>query len=71
MLLVDEWIEAQTGEPKVRMLMQVHDELVFEVREDALQDVESNIQKLMESAAELDVPLVADAGHGDNWDQAH
>ncbi|GAM54642.1 DNA polymerase I [Vibrio ishigakensis] len=53
------------------MLMQVHDELVFEVREDALQDVESNIQKLMESAAELDVPLVADAGHGDNWDQAH
>lgn len=71
MLLVDEWIEQQTGEPKVRMLMQVHDELVFEVREDALQDVESNIQKLMEKAAELDVPLVADAGHGDNWDQAH
>ncbi|CAM4084147.1 DNA polymerase I [Vibrio neonatus] len=71
MLLVDEWIEKQQGEPKVRMLMQVHDELVFEVREDALQEIESNIQNLMESAAKLDVPLVADAGHGDNWDEAH
>lgn len=71
MLLVDQWIESLEGEPKVRMLMQVHDELVFEVREDALQEIESNIQKLMESAATLDVPLVADAGHGDNWDQAH
>ncbi|OBT10165.1 DNA polymerase I [Vibrio sp. UCD-FRSSP16_10] len=71
MLLVDEWIESQEGEPKVRMLMQVHDELVFEVREDVLQEIESNIQKLMEAAAELAVPLVADAGHGDNWDQAH
>ncbi|GAD80491.1 DNA polymerase I [Vibrio ezurae] len=71
MLLVDEWIEKQQGEPKVRMLMQVHDELVFEVREDALQEIESNIQNLMESAATLDVPLVADAGHGDNWDEAH
>ncbi|GAD87914.1 DNA polymerase I [Vibrio halioticoli NBRC 102217] len=71
MLLVDEWIEKQQGEPKVRMLMQVHDELVFEVREDVLQEIESNIQDLMESAATLDVPLVADAGHGDNWDEAH
>ncbi|WP_261816419.1 DNA polymerase I [Vibrio gallicus] len=71
MLLVDNWIEAQSGEPKVRMLMQVHDELVFEVREDALQEIESNIRNLMESAAELDVPLIADAGRGDNWDQAH
>ncbi|MFA0474916.1 DNA polymerase I [Vibrio breoganii] len=71
MLLVDEWIEQQQGEPKVRMLMQVHDELVFEVREDVLQETERNIQDLMEAAAELAVPLVADAGHGDNWDQAH
>ncbi|GAB7218954.1 DNA polymerase I [Vibrio comitans] len=71
MLLVDEWIEQQQGEPNVRMLMQVHDELVFEVREDSLQEIERNIQDLMEAAAELDVPLVADAGHGDNWDQAH
>jgi len=70
MLLVDEWIQAH-GEGKVKLLMQVHDELVFEVEESALAQVESKVQKLMESAAELDVPLVAEAGHGDNWDQAH
>ncbi|USD65212.1 DNA polymerase I [Vibrio sp. SCSIO 43136] len=70
MLLVDEWIEAE-GNGRVTLLMQVHDELVLEVDEDALAEVESKVQKLMESAATLDVPLVAEAGHGDNWDQAH
>ena len=45
--------------------------LVFEVEESALAEIESKVQELMESAAELDVPLVAEAGHGDNWDQAH
>ncbi|CCN50768.1 DNA polymerase I [Vibrio nigripulchritudo MADA3029] len=70
MLLVDEWIQAE-GEGKVKLLMQVHDELVFEVEESVLSEVESKVQKLMESAAELNVPLVAEAGHGDNWDQAH
>ncbi|NOH55487.1 DNA polymerase I [Vibrio coralliilyticus] len=70
MLLVDEWIESQ-GQDRVKLLMQVHDELVFEVQESALTEIESKVQELMESAAQLDVPLIAEAGHGDNWDQAH
>ncbi|CDT38396.1 DNA polymerase I [Vibrio coralliirubri] len=70
MLLVDEWIQAE-GDGRVKLLMQVHDELVFEVKESSLAEIESKVQELMESAAELEVPLVAEAGHGDNWDQAH
>ncbi|MCG9556084.1 DNA polymerase I [Vibrio kanaloae] len=70
MLLVDEWIQAE-GDGRVKLLMQVHDELVFEVEESSLAEIESKVQELMESAAELAVPLVAEAGHGDNWDQAH
>ncbi len=70
MLLVDNWIETE-GQGRVKLLMQVHDELVFEVQESALSEIESKVQELMESAAQLKVPLVADAGHGDNWDQAH
>ncbi|SEG51515.1 DNA polymerase I [Vibrio hangzhouensis] len=70
MLLVDEWIQSE-GEGRVKLLMQVHDELVFEVESSSLSEIESKIQNLMESAAELEVPLVADAGHGDNWEQAH
>lgn len=70
MLLVGEWIQAE-GDGRVKLLMQVHDELVFEVEESSLAEIESKVQELMESAAELEVPLVAEAGHGDNWDQAH
>ncbi|UGA54896.1 DNA polymerase I [Vibrio sp. VB16] len=70
MLLVDNWVQSE-GDGRVRLLMQVHDELVFEVKESVLAEIEIKIQNLMESAAEIDVPLVADAGHGDNWDQAH
>lgn len=70
MLLVDNWVQSE-GDGRVRLLMQVHDELVFEVEESALTEIEIKIQKLMESAAQINVPLVADAGHGDNWDQAH
>ncbi|CAH6794624.1 DNA polymerase I [Vibrio chagasii] len=70
MLLVDEWIQAE-GDGRVKLLMQVHDELVFEVEESSLAEIESKVQESMESAAELEVPLVAEAGHGDNWDQAH
>ncbi|HCE1969671.1 DNA polymerase I [Vibrio parahaemolyticus] len=70
MLLVDQWIQEE-GNGRVKLLMQVHDELVFEVEESSLFEIESKVQKLMESAAELKVPLVAEAGHGDNWDQAH
>jgi len=70
MILVDQWVEKQeTG--RVRLLMQVHDELVFEVQESELESVTVEIRSLMESAAELDVPLIAEAGAGLNWDQAH
>ncbi|GAB3532254.1 DNA polymerase I [Photobacterium alginatilyticum] len=70
MVLVDQWVaEQETG--RVRLLMQVHDELVFEVQESELESVSAEVRRLMESAAELDVPLIADAGTGDNWDQAH
>lgn len=70
MLLVDEWIEKE-GDGRVKLLMQVHDELVFEVQESALAEIETKVQQLMESAATLEVPLIAESGHGDNWDQAH
>lgn len=70
MLLVDQWIQEE-GNGRVKLLMQVHDELVFEVEESSLSEIESKVQNLMESAAELKVPLVAESGHGDNWDQAH
>ncbi|MFV0574240.1 MAG: DNA polymerase I [Vibrio sp.] len=70
MLIVAEWIQAE-GNGEIKLLMQVHDELVFEVKESELERIERKVQELMESAAELDVPLVAEFGHGDNWDQAH
>ena len=69
MIAVDRWIEDE--EPPVRMIMQVHDELVFEVSEDALETAAGRIRAEMESAADLAVPLVVDVGIGDNWDQAH
>ncbi|RUO76388.1 DNA polymerase I [Pseudidiomarina taiwanensis] len=60
---------AQAGE--ARMLMQVHDELVFEVREDCVEQLTKALVKVMEQAIALDVPLIAEAGVGDNWDEAH
>lgn len=54
-----------------KMIMQVHDELVFEVENSALNDVKREVPRLMSSAAQLKVPLVVDVGVGVNWDQAH
>jgi len=51
--------------------MQVHDELVFEIKEECLESYTTKICELMSQAAELDVPLIADSDFGDNWDQAH
>ena len=69
MLTLHGWID-ESGAP-VRMTMQVHDELVFEVAEDAVDDVTPIIRERMSCAAELAVPLVVDVGVGDNWDEAH
>ena len=54
-----------------RMLLQVHDELIFEVAEAELEATRALVKEVMESAATLDVPLVVDTGIGDNWDEAH
>ncbi|MCQ4056358.1 DNA polymerase I [Aeromonas sp. SG16] len=70
MINVDGWIRGIEDE-SIRMLMQVHDELVFEIREEKLQEYIAIIKEKMSAAAELDVPLVVEAGTGDNWDQAH
>jgi DNA polymerase-1 len=51
--------------------MQVHDELVFEVRADAVEATIAGVRERMAGAAELDVPLVVDVGVGANWDEAH
>ncbi|WP_446470335.1 DNA polymerase I [Xenorhabdus stockiae] len=69
MIAVDDWIVRE--QPKVRMIMQVHDELVFEVHESELAAAEQKIRELMEKSMQLDVPLKVDVGTGDNWDQAH
>ncbi|WP_045973037.1 DNA polymerase I [Xenorhabdus doucetiae] len=69
MIAVDNWIVSE--QPDVRMIMQVHDELVFEVHESALGTAGQKIRELMEQSMQLDVPLKVDIGLGDNWDQAH
>ncbi|WP_455815027.1 DNA polymerase I [Pseudomonas graminis] len=70
MIAVDEWLKPQTNDD-VKMIMQVHDELVFEVRADAVDSASAQIRQLMEGSMKLDVPLRVDIGVGDNWDQAH
>ena len=69
MISVDEWL--QRKRPEAHLVMQVHDELVFEVRKDQLKDLQAAVVKRMSGAAELDVPLVVDTGHGPDWDTAH
>ncbi|HDN9021005.1 TPA: DNA polymerase I [Aeromonas salmonicida] len=70
MINVDGWIRGIEDE-SIRMLMQVHDELVFEIREEKLEEYTAIIKEKMSAAAELHVPLLVEAGTGDNWDQAH
>ncbi|KAE8176311.1 DNA polymerase I [Photobacterium carnosum] len=70
MIAVDEWVQQQP-QGQVSLLMQVHDELVFEVEASVLDSVTAKVRELMEQAATLAVPLIADTGCGDNWDQAH
>jgi len=68
MITVAGWIN---GRDDVHMLMQVHDELVFEVRADAVDEVRAAVIERMSGAAELAVPLLVDVGVGANWDEAH
>ena len=69
MLAVDAWIESSGVD--ARLMMQVHDELVFEVAEDAVAGLSDKVAALMSDVGWLDVPLVVEVGTGDNWDEAH
>jgi DNA polymerase-1 len=69
MIAMQEWLQSEdTG---VTMIMQVHDELIFEVPEAKLEQVSAKIKEVMEGATQLDVPLLVDVGYGANWDEAH
>ena len=69
MLAVDTWLGQ--GGADARMIMQVHDELVLEVAGGEVAAVCDRLCELMSGAAELAVPLLVEAGIGDNWDEAH
>jgi DNA polymerase-1 len=69
MIRVDDWLQQE--QPEARLVMQVHDELVFEVTAKELESVQAKVERYMGSAAELDVPLVVDSGFGKDWDTAH
>jgi DNA polymerase-1 len=69
MISVDHWLQQQ--QPAAQLVMQVHDELVFEVREDQLELLKQAVVERMAAAAELEVPLVVETGSGPDWDTAH
>ena len=69
MIHIDEWMNKSDG--KIKMLMQVHDELVFEVENDFLDNAIAKINELMSNCYTLNVPLIVDIGTGDNWDKTH
>jgi DNA polymerase-1 len=69
MITVDAWCAREDA--PARLIMQVHDELVLEVRTDAAEQVAEAVRERMTSAAELRVPLRVDVGTGANWDEAH
>ena len=69
MITVDNWL-VESG-LDARVILQVHDELVLEVREDQVDALRAGLLPLMSAGAALDVPLLVEAGVGDNWDQAH
>jgi len=69
MIEIDAWLLERDND--AHMLMQVHDELVFEVRDDALEAVSAGVRERMQGAAQLSVPLLVEIGSGANWDEAH
>jgi len=70
MLAVANWLTEQNDD-RIKMTMQVHDELVFEIHQDIVEETTAKLVELMNNAVELSVPLIAEAGIGDNWDEAH
>jgi len=70
MIAVDDWLQ-QRNDGAIRMIMQVHDELVFEVQGDEVESASEQIRALMEGSMKLDVPLQVEVGVGENWDEAH
>lgn len=69
MIKIQNWLN--TSELKTKMILQVHDELLFEVPKDEVDQVSIHVKKLMEEAMELDVPVLVEWGIGDNWLEAH
>ena len=70
MLSVANWLNEQ-NDNRIKMTMQVHDELIFEIHQDIVEETTAKLVELMNNAVELSVPLIAEAGIGDNWDEAH
>ena len=71
MIAVSDWMKGLQDASSISMIMQVHDELVFEIKEECVEQYVKTINKLMEDCVKLDVPLVVEAGVGNNWDEAH
>ena len=69
MIDVDQWIGNNNSD--IKMIMQVHDELIFEVKKSFADEALKNITSLMESSVKLDIPLIVDANTGANWNEAH
>jgi DNA polymerase-1 len=70
MLAVDAWILEQNDQ-RIKMTMQVHDELIFEIHQDIVEATTASLVDIMNNAITMSVPLIAEAGIGDNWEQAH
>ena len=70
MLAVSQWL-TEKNDDRIKMTMQVHDELIFEIHQDILEETTAKLVELMNNAVELSVPLIAEFGVGDNWDEAH
>ena len=70
MLAVATWLDDKNDD-RIKMTMQVHDELIFEIHQDIVEETTAKLVELMNNAVELSVPLIAEAGIGDNWDEAH
>ena len=70
MLAVDGWLQEQDPSD-ICMIMQVHDELIFEIKEQKVDEFSRKIVNLMETAVSLSVPLTVEFDVGDNWEQAH